>query len=344
MHYSIGDDMIWVFDKNYDELISYSYGDFAWDSATPYVLSNGNILIEMTANVEEETKGAFYDPFYDEYHCFKQVLIDPAKGTVTDLDVTFWIDEMITPANDDEEIAIVGDCQIASVWKISEEGIISNDLSYLALDNEMKVKEELPAILENQCGLLGAIDSTTFIVPSAVEDPDYARFYENYKINTTDGKIELLEIDSDYFYDGHYQYVTGGVIINDVLYNEKNEEIVDLRYVYNYTVQGEDVIMVQEDENSRSTRFLWIENGAAVYSNYFDASQTRQPMLSGAFFTVQTFDEVTGDWIYNLYNRFGQKILSGDYISETWIGDERGIECMWYDDLGDLHYSYYIVK
>ena len=338
MYYSIGEDMIWVFDENYDELVSYSYGYGAWDDTEPYILANGDILLQKVVyDAEEGTKGAIYDPYYDEYYCIEQVLINPAKGTVTDLDVTFWIDDMITPATDDREIAVSADCQIAAVWKIAADSTIANELSYLALDSAMTVKEELPAILKNQYGLLGAIDANTFCIKTTVNwDCD-----ETYTINANNGEIALLSIDSnDYDY---YTEIDGGFVYNDILYSNTNQELVDLRYVGRYQIINEDVIEIYEDSNVNSFKILHIVDGTAVYSNEI-RYEYAEWMMDDAFFVVRTNDVLSGKSVYVLYNRFGEEILRGDSFDEHWIGNDLGIERVVYDSMGEAQYSYYIVK
>ena len=246
--------VIRVYDANYNETARYE-AELGWEDAyrQVYYLENGDLYIQYMSYNADKTNYTAYSG--DMYMLIKNVHVSVSTGEVTYLDPTFYVADMISAADmaEDRRISINGEYQLATIVKINADKTMAYEYSYVVLDNNMKTVAELPYILKDQMGLITALDADTYIVPTAATMGS-SYMYNYYTVDRNNGRVSLYDIEDVMSDRDDRQYIEGGFIANDILYSENNTELSDLRYVYDYSIVKNKVVLVEEAVDGKTVK------------------------------------------------------------------------------------------
>ena len=204
------DGTIRVYNANNVKVAEYVYATTSWIVDRIEILANGNVLIAYSSDVIDDVSDYTYEDGNLKYE-----IIDIATGKVVQVAAEYVIDRMSTDY-DDGGLGLFpkGDYQYAEIYKIAD-GEADSEISYVILDNELKVIAELPKILKNQVDVYGTISASKIAVE--IETGWL------YSVDMNTGKCELY-VNLEYF----TELEGGGFIYRDALYNDAMEKVMDL--------------------------------------------------------------------------------------------------------------------
>ena len=342
-HYSIIDSMVWVFDENYDELVSYEF-ESGWDYDDSYLLANGNLFVQYQWLCTDDQQKYNVEDTYGTKHLVKQVIVSVTDGSVTELTPAFIVEELISNAEENGNcVTLNGDYQLAMVYKIGEDKVAVNQPTFAVLDNNMAITAELPALLKNQCDLIVGHDADTFMIPVDVYKDAYDLEEYHYLIDKNTGKVSLYTATRRM---PAYQSIEGGFIYNDILYNNDLVELKDLRYVSDYKVI-EGVLFVEEEDMDDFYRVVYILNGTVISSDTTIDLSNGDPDFRGDYFSVTLTSDTDPDYRMTcLYNVYGTLLVSARNIrTQSAVSDGILVRCSNATIFAaDTYYTYYIIK
>lgn len=334
------------------------------------VLDNGDIYVQTISEGDDNN----YD--FETQSGYKvkvdQLIFHVDTMTTEKIDnVKFAIMDMMTKATGDFErysfkLKEENECQLVAAYKIDENKQISNEISFLIVDNSLGIIAELPNIIKNQTGFEGFISETQLVVVAS----NYNGQKDiSYVVDTVDATVSLYVNTSH----SSYEKVNGGFIYDDILYNDSMQELADLRYVDEYEVKDGNIVVVEklpepeesETETETETETIYPEGAPiapttptavpeykkSVY--YISDGELVKTLLcydtdscvyysNSKVFTVSNSEMGT-----KLYSIYGEELASADYIS---FANDHIVICKnTYSDVFGTGsstdvYSYYILK
>lgn len=218
------EDRALIFDLNGKYVCEYNC-----DSEVEIFLPNGNVLMQDAIEVSEGAKT--YDVYDYETNAKYDVVtkvFDVASGKVSEIEFAYIITEWYD-ALGSRNAALAGDCVVIEAFTF-EKQMVSSELSYVALNLDLTVKEVLPEIIPNQKGLIEIRDADTVLIPATMDNDS------NFYYRVTDGEF--------YAYD--YKIISSypGMLIVEA----ENEDGESCRNLIDYSgkVIIGDFVMIEE--------------------------------------------------------------------------------------------------
>lgn len=166
-NYQILSDGFRVYNKDY-KLIAVVHGDSNADN-TYRILSNGNILIQSTYELNEEAEE--YDIIENGHNKYNlsNSIYNIETGETTEIELDYFIDVLANEySNEDvDDLFIDGKLQnIAIIYPIVDKTVNTADTNMLIvnLDNDMKITGYLAQEIDNQSSLVSLVDDNRFAV------------------------------------------------------------------------------------------------------------------------------------------------------------------------------------
>lgn len=250
--YVFQSDYVYVLDKNYEKLCEYKISN-DYDSFTDYTLENGNLLFVYTKKVSAESQNFDYEDKNSDKYIQQMVLLDVKTGKTTELERDFVIFPYDVITQRDSEIygmEFKGENQLAFICKIND-GLLSNQTTIAILDNEINIVAELPAFVKTQFGTAGMIDETKLLIYACNYDETQTLYYT---VDVKDATVALGAVMSG------ADFIDGGFIIDERLYNFDSEMLADLRDYENYTLYKTFILL----ENEEKTVLAYILDGKLI--------------------------------------------------------------------------------
>jgi len=329
-----------VFDENGAYINYLDLGDI--DSFE--ILPNGNILTQNTVKLDENIGTYdFYDYEFNTKYDLVTEIIDVATGKVTSVDFNYIID---TVSDDTTDYAVV------AAYAIKDQ-MLASEYTYLALNSDLSVKEELPEIIPMQNGLVSCVDADTVLIPATtsgdesysyrVTDGNFFAFDFNIADScSAEGMLFVYDEDEDGYHIRCLVDYNGKYIVNNV---------TDYKYLYNDDGKIVSVLLVSYDEEEELTRYDICyydkDNDEVIKRNlgsydlseakvsYYDFLQSRTVRLD-----IITSDSGDPDYSLKFFDAYGNSLYSLSAESKygnTYYDNDSGYEytttVAYYDDM-----------
>lgn len=332
------------------------------------VLDNGDIYVQTISDGDDDN----YD--FETQSGYKvkvdQLIFHVDTMTTEKIDnVKFAIMDMMTKAMGDFErysfkLKEENECQLVAAYKIDENKQISNEISFLVVDNSLGIIAELPNIIKNQTEFEGFISETQLVVVASNYN---GREKISYVVDTVDATVSLYVNTSH----SSYQKVNGGFIYNDILYNDNMQEVADLRYVEDYDVNDGNIVVMEklpeleESETETETETIYPAGSPTVPTTPPAVPEYKKSVyyISDGELVKTFLCYDTDSCVYNnnskvfavsnsemgtkIYSIYGEVLVTADHIS--FVNDHIVVCKNTYSDVFGMGsstdvYSYYILK
>ncbi len=306
-------------------------GKYKGESQVEIFLPNGNVLMQDVIEVNEgATVYDVYNYANDKKYNVVTKVFDVASGKTTEVDFAYKI-ETYYDAMSAGNTVLAGDCAVIEAYTF-EKQMYSSELTYVALNSDLTVKEILPEIIPNQVGLVKMCDADTTLIPATMYGGDSEFYYRvtdgsffayDYIIKAPYPGMLIVDAEDE---DGNYcrdliDY-SGKVIVHDFEYNNIN---------YMRNENGEPVsllLRVYDEEDERTSLVLCYYDAAndSVVSKTIaavDADDARisntYSYLDGRVMCVITYDYEDENYYVKFINAKGDILANfySDYASSS---------------------------
>ncbi len=230
----------WVYNYKYFDLDGKPVRDYTIDEYEEYIfLPNGNIL---TQNFVELYDGVTEYDVYDYEEGIKYDVVteifDVASGKTSAVEFGYIITDYYDAL--ENGTTVITDSLVVEGYSF-ENQMLASELTYLALNSDLTVKETLPEIIPNQTGLIQVSDADTVLIPATMNG------YNDFFYRVTDGNFFA------YDYKIYSATVSGILVVRD--------EDEDGNAVYDVIDYSGKLIV---DNCTRADRFMKNEDGKYV--------------------------------------------------------------------------------
>ena len=315
--YVVENDTYRVFDEEYNLLTTYTVPSVN-NLVTSTILSNGNLFFQIITMLPEDAVDFTFEAYGDKV-AVKSILVDVKTGKVTEPELDFVVDSIVTNAkNNGTNIAVNNGNQFAEVYMIAD-GKLATDCSFLILDNNMAKVAELPRIRKNQTVGTSFLTSGKLLITTAI--------YENvyYTVDFSKEEVALfVNIESGEYEDMNFGFVYGNKVYSDndligVMIFGSN--ILAPDYI-SHTIYGGDSILFFQGtstngyEDYRCSVAYIDANGNLSSSNPISSNPNDSIIYSDEIncFFVRHIDAFGTEWL-SVYNAKGEAIIASGSLS-----------------------------
>ncbi len=327
--YSLGEENVYILDQNYEVLISYPLSQsFPRDQIEFTVLSNGNLLISYQRECADGEERYTVKDAYGNKYLLSYVVLDVKSGAATEIPVQFFIQRLVTNAEDDGMgLSVKDDRQYAEIVRIENKELVGTTVPVI-LDEALGIKAELPLILKNQESLVRAVSDRfwVFSLRAVNSRLPYLPVTYYYSLDLSVGTVALYA-DLDHV---DYQRVDGGFVFEDALYNDMMIKQTDLSDADRYSVLDNGRVMVEATSESEgfATTLLYMENHQLKTAALGGQRDTVSVLASmGSAFRVDRYDtDGLHEWT-ELRNENGDLLCSGKTVSVSHVDEGLYLIC-----------------
>lgn len=323
----LGAQYVEIYNKQTGELLDRYYCDDHYMSSQPFVLHNGDILIQQINRVEEGNPYDYYDG--GNYYTFSTVLYDVSERKADVIDFPYVISSLERGENVAEDlnsqgIAITENVRNIGVVRPIEKKLLG-DAEVFVYDNDMSVLYRIDRIIPEQAFdsedlELGfkVLKNGDYLVSLNTEIPSV-----NYAIVKPDGTIrtylkDTYTLGDDFIYDSATENIYD-YDMNLVLQLGDSNTDYD-PYVFDRVIDGTFIFVRESEKNNEyATRYSVKKSGDTYEINsLFEGQKVSIESGSGAAY-VLVREEKTQNYV--LYNTAFEHILTSENYIYVYEGD-----------------------
>lgn len=313
----------------YFDLDGKPVADYTFGENDMIVLPNGNILTQTYVELYDGvTEYDVYDYESNTKYNIVTEIFDVASGKTTEVEFGYIIEDYYDVFGSGDT-AIVDSLVIAGYS--FENQMLASELTYLALNADLTVKEELPEIIPNQTGLIEVRDTDTILIPATMNGDEefYYRvtdgniFAFDYEIRSSEVSGILIVVDEDE--DGNTAFdvidYSGKVIVDNFngnymfMYNEDYEEVSVVTVSYDKEDESYSInLCYYNDETDTVVKKNLFSYDVADYSCDYNDFYMDHRVLR-----MTIYDREDGDYSVRFINNVGETISS--FLADGYSGD-----------------------
>ncbi len=280
------------------------------------ILGDGNVLFEYELECEDIEEDYTYEEVRNgERYRYKAELLSVTDGTVREIKTDFYIDWMISNAEDRDSNLKLTDqyagCQYAEIYKIVDRKLSEKPV-FAILDGNLNIVAELPSIMKDQAWIQRAQDENTWIL--SMERVGHRAYYS---LDLTTAQLSL------YNENNMDRELTNGFILDQSIYNDKmvllfeldDPKVLQWEEVFYDYIGSHVMATVTDAEGNVATKLLMIQSdgnlATATLGDENDQVSLEEVAQDVFLFSVAVYDDENAYVGHKLYNANGQLLVSG---------------------------------
>ena len=344
-----------VFDTTYELLAQYTLPTTAYVEDAMRVMANGNLFFQWTVETIDETNFDFEDDgcyyllkqvmldvetgeateidmkaFVSDEKADKEEKKekedkddkDEPAAEETPKSIRYYFTDLISNGTiRNTTVKMVNDEEQLAIGYAIVDGKPANEASFLIVDSAFNIKAILPNFWINQTANIFFAEKDKLIVSTDVlgevhyywgDYSDKEQIYYAIDTKKQDAPVLFADCSSE---ETIYKFIDGGLIYQDKIYNNDFEELMDLSEVeerYN----GDVILYNAENEQGETeTNLCYIKNGQLIVKVLVPAGGRLVESTQDYYRVSLDLDGDSSADLYKLYNRYGEELLSAEYLS-----------------------------